>query len=191
MGTLSKVASFEGPFAFLSNFYPSPIVYEGQRYQTVEHAFQAAKSTDPAERENIRNAPTPGKAKAMGRRVTLRPDWERVKRGVMMECLRLKFADPRLAQQLLKTGEALLEEGNTWGDTYWGKVDGNGENWLGILLMRVREELRTKYARIWCESVRRSGKELSPWERQFIASLPSSPSYRQFRKLEEIYAQYT
>ncbi|MGM9605038.1 MAG: hypothetical protein ACI3XG_08225 [Faecousia sp.] len=37
-----------------------------------------------------------------------------------------------------------LEEGNTWHDTFWG-VDAktrDGENHLGRILMRVRQDLR-------------------------------------------------
>ena len=49
-----------------------------------------------------------------------------------------------MKQQLLATGNLVLEEGNGWHDTFWG-VDlktGEGENHLGRILMQVREELR-------------------------------------------------
>jgi predicted NAD-dependent protein-ADP-ribosyltransferase YbiA (DUF1768 family) len=36
-----------------------------------------------------------------------------------------------------------LIEGNTWGDKFWGQVKGEGANYLGRLLMKVREELQT------------------------------------------------
>ena len=39
------INSFVGPCRFLSNFYPSEITYEGITYPTVEHAFQASKTT--------------------------------------------------------------------------------------------------------------------------------------------------
>lgn len=35
-----------------------------------------------------------------------------------------------------------LEEGNTWGDTTWGTVNGIGENRLGRILMKVRKKLQ-------------------------------------------------
>ncbi len=44
-----------------------------------------------------------------------------------------------LAEKLLATGDAVLEEGNNWGDEFWGVVDGRGMNWLGTLLMTVRD----------------------------------------------------
>ena len=70
---------FDGPYAFLSNFFFSPIEYEGITYPTVEHAFQAAKTLNPIERQAIADLPTPGAAKRAGRQVTLRKDWEDVK----------------------------------------------------------------------------------------------------------------
>lgn len=48
--------------------------------------------------------------------------------------------DARLAE----TGDVDLVEGNTWGDTFWGVYNGRGENWLGVLLMLTREELRAE-----------------------------------------------
>ena len=87
----------------------------------------------------------PGKSKDMGRRVPLRSDREDVKYGIMEEIVRAKFTQhPELAVRLLATGDKVLVEGNHWGDTCWG-VDvrtGQGENNLGKILMRVREELR-------------------------------------------------
>ena len=63
----------------------------------------------------------PGKSKGVGRRVPLRPDWEEVKVGIMEEIIRAKFTQhPELAAMLLATGEKVLVEGNTWGDTCWG-----------------------------------------------------------------------
>ena len=49
----SEILSFDGEFAFLSNFSPSLLEYEGLTYPTLEHAFQAAKSLDPARRIEI------------------------------------------------------------------------------------------------------------------------------------------
>ena len=90
----------------------------------------------------------PGKSKGVGRRVQLRPDWEDVKTGIMEEIVRAKFTQhPELAARLLATGDKVLVEGNHWGDTCWG-VDtrtGQGENRLGKILMKVREELKKAY----------------------------------------------
>ncbi len=136
------IASFHGEYRFLSNFWPSTIVYDGAVCASVEHAYQAAKCVDPAEKEMIRLASTPGRAKRLSRRVVLRTDWESVKVGVMRECVRLKFrTHADLAALLLATGDAFLMEGNGWGDRFWGVCGGEGANWLGRILMEVRAEL--------------------------------------------------
>ncbi len=140
-----KIDQFINEHAFLSNFYITPISFEGKEYASVEHAYQAAKTTNPLEHQKIIDAPTPGKAKRLGAKVSLRKDWESVKQGIMLELLRIKFSNPGLRQKLLDTGEAELIEGNNWGDMYWGLdlKTGKGFNFLGVLLMQVRKELLT------------------------------------------------
>ena len=87
----------------------------------------------------------PAMSKKAGRRVQLRADWEDVKLSIMEDIVRAKFTQNEdLKQLLLATGDLVLEEGNTWHDTFWG-VDvktQEGENHLGRILMRVRQELR-------------------------------------------------
>lgn len=145
-GWLKKdITSFRGCFEFLSNFYEAPIEYDGLRFGSGEAAFQAQKCVDREERMSFQNM-RPSEAKRAGRRVLLRPDWEQVKVKLMEEIVRAKFTqNHELAQMLLSTGDRLIQEGNTWHDTCWG-VDsktGEGENHLGKILMRVREELRS------------------------------------------------
>ena len=86
---------------------------------------------------------SPSVAKRKGRKVTLRNDWEEVKFWVMLGVCSAKFTQNKdLAEQLLATGDEELIEGNTWGDRTWGMVNGTGKNWLGKILMQIREELR-------------------------------------------------
>lgn len=138
------IGNFNGKYAFLSNFYPSLIFLDGDDLpcSTVEHYFQASKTRDFMEVVDILQAPTPGKAKRLGRKCTLRSDWDKIKDSVMEEALRKKFAKPELRQLLLDTGDEYLEEGNTWGDQYWGVCNGIGKNKLGKLLMKLREEFK-------------------------------------------------
>lgn len=138
---MSEIKSFTGKYSFLSNFYPCKVMFEGVRYPSVEHAFQAAKTLDNKERINFSVMRTPATAKYFGRRIHLREDWEEVKDGVMLECLRAKFSNPTVKQLLLSTGDDILIEGNAHGDRYWGQVGGVGKNRLGELLMKVRNEL--------------------------------------------------
>lgn len=138
------ITQFEGPYRFLSNFHPCPvgIGYDGDVYPTVEHAFQASKTLDRAERAHVRSSAYPGQAKLRGRKVTLRPAWENIKLSIMYDLVLCKFVnDVKLQQLLLATGDRELIEGNTWGDKFWGTCDGVGENHLGKILMQVRAEI--------------------------------------------------
>jgi hypothetical protein len=140
---VKTVDRFEGEYAFLSNFYEHEFTYDGLRWPTAEHAYQASKTLDRGIRLAIRGARSAGLAKKMGNRVLLRRHWEATKVGVMREILRAKFLnDPVLCGRLIGTGDDYLVEGNTWGDTFWGMVNSKGNNWLGLLLMEVREEAR-------------------------------------------------
>lgn len=156
--TASAIREFKDDFAFLSNFFPVSVLLRGPgfpdagiRFPTSEHAFAAAKTTDIAKRVEIAKIATPGQAKRAGRKVALRPDWERIKIDVMRQIVRAKFRQhPRLAEKLLATGDAELVEGNSWGDTFWGVdlASGKGENWLGRILMEIRTSLRTETGEI-------------------------------------------
>ena len=139
----AAIDSFQGEYRFLSNFWPAEVVFEGATYPTAEHAYQAAKSLDPVERQRIAASPTPADAKRAGRALKPRDDWETAKFDVMERVVRDKFTrHADLRRQLLATGDAELIEGNTWGDRVWGVYQGEGENHLGRILMRLRAELR-------------------------------------------------
>lgn len=133
--------AFSGDKAFLSNFWPCSVTYDGVSYPSVEHAYVAAKTTDLAMRERIRAQPTAGAAKRLGRKLALRSEWDDTfKLTVMGELLLQKFSDPALAKMLAETGDEPLVETNSWGDTFWGVCNGVGQNYLGTLLMLIREE---------------------------------------------------
>jgi ribA/ribD-fused uncharacterized protein len=136
------INSFEGEYAFLSNFYEHPISNGVITFPTNEHYFQAMKTLEDDERLAIARAATPGQAKRMGRSVKLRPDWESIKLDVMETAVRIKFTDPELAAKLIATGDEELIEGNWWNDTFWGVCNGVGENHLGKILMKVRADIK-------------------------------------------------
>jgi len=119
-------------------------MYGGIAYWTSEHAYQAQKTVNDNTRMNISILQTPGEAKQYGKSVSLRPDWDEIKLEVMEAIVRAKFVqNPLLKEKLLATDDMELEEGNTWGDTYWGVCDGEGENHLGKILMNLRKDLNT------------------------------------------------
>jgi ribA/ribD-fused uncharacterized protein len=149
---LARIDSFEGKWAWLSNFHEEAFEFRGTLYPTAEHAYQDCKSHDPETWEvldeeghkNIMLAPTPGKAKRRGQEVQMdKRRWEQYKLDMMYAVVYAKFVcNPRLQRMLLDTDDAELVEGNWWGDRFWGTFRGAGRNHLGKILMRVRDELR-------------------------------------------------
>lgn len=136
------------PYGVFSNFDRThPIKMAGKMWPSTEHFFQAMKfqSTDETHMENIRLAPTPRLAAAMGRDRThpLRTDWESIKYDIMKQAIIAKFTQyPELRTFLIETGDAELIE-HTTNDNVWGDGgDGSGQNLLGKILMEVRENIR-------------------------------------------------
>ena len=135
------INSFKGRYSFLSNFHPVRVEIEGIIYPSIEHAYVAMKTTDIELRKQISLIETAGKVKRIGRTLDIRNEWDNIKLPVMFGLLRLKFQKPELKLLLASTGDSYLEEGNWWGDTFWGVCKGVGENNLGKLLMQVRQEI--------------------------------------------------
>lgn len=48
-----EIASFDGKYAFLSNFYPASMTYDGMTAPTLEHIYQACKAKTPEGRAAV------------------------------------------------------------------------------------------------------------------------------------------
>jgi hypothetical protein len=146
------VPEFKDEYDFLSNFYRCditvPVGEHKLHFLTAEHLFQAAKNeamTSGTENRKsyvltLTNDADPNRAKRLGKSVKIDLDkWESIKVDCMRTTVKTKFdQNPSLQKRLLDTGPALLVEGNTWGDEYWGRCKGKGYNLLGSILMEVR-----------------------------------------------------
>ena len=130
---LTKVPAFRDQFCFLSNMHRCTV----GDFTNVEAAFMSQKDLS---RSSEFIGLTGQQAKVLGKRVTLRDDWDIVKLGIMEECLRTKFSDPILRDKLCAIQGNIVER-NYWSDTYWGECKGIGLNHLGKLLMKIRDEL--------------------------------------------------
>lgn len=166
---MNKIDDFHGEFFFLSNFFEYPFWYLGREWKTVEHAFQALKCANKEDIDKVHAAPTPGEAKRIGRRATLIPNWDYKRNNVMMRCLLMKFLqNDELLGRLMATGDAVLIEGNTWHDNYWGDChcekckDKPGSNMLGNMLMEIRHNVRNGNY-IWCVRDMQNGGEITQY----------------------------
>jgi ribA/ribD-fused uncharacterized protein len=143
------------PHAFLSNFWAGePLTVptlDSAVFPTGEHLFAAFKARTLDGFLSVLASDDPNEAKHAGRTLELRDDWEAVKYDAMRVVLGLKFTlDREEGRKLLDTGDAYLCEGTFWEDEVWGvdlnkdRADGEypGRNWLGVLLMARRAELR-------------------------------------------------
>jgi len=134
------ISEFQNEYRFLSNFWPVPVTYNGVTWPSAEHAYQAAKFTDPDKIAKILGNLDPNAAKRIGRSKGIRTDWDSVKVGIMREIVTAKFEQHHMLMDALKsTSPHELIEGNWWGDTFWGVCKGVGENWLGKILMEIRD----------------------------------------------------
>lgn len=145
VGSMISFYTVDDEYGDFCNFSRHGVVMDEEYWPTVEHYFQAQKFLETEYRQRIRAARTPKEAKNLGmtRKIALRSDWEAVKVDVMRRAVLAKFnkhAD--VAKKLLETGGQPIVE-NAPGDYFWGcgKL-GNGENWLGEILMETRERLR-------------------------------------------------
>ena len=140
---MDVINSFNGGYAYLSNFYDAPVMLDGLTYLNSEAAYQAGKTT-PGKRKLFTNL-SPDQAKKLGRAVVIRKNWDASRADYMRRVVHAKFTqNPTLASRLLQTGDAWLEEGNTWHDNFFGNCycpacrGEKGENMLGKILMEER-----------------------------------------------------
>lgn len=139
---MSKKIVYKGKWVYnwFSNMEIDPITIDGITYPSVENYYQAQKTLDLEQRKQFETC-SPSYSKRLGRAVNLRDDWGQVKLSVMEKALRVKFAPDTKWYNKLKETEGEIVETNNWNDKFWGKtLDGIGENYLGKILMKIRDE---------------------------------------------------
>lgn len=141
----------EKPYGAFSNLYRREVIFEGETFVTSEHAYQAGKPRKKAVRDWLMAAPSPSLLAMAAHGLyywDVAPGWSTTKFDRMREILRAKFEQhDDLRELLLSTGDARLVESATVDNEVnrlWGEVNGVGKNMLGVLLMEVREELRSE-----------------------------------------------
>jgi ribA/ribD-fused uncharacterized protein len=147
-----------GPF---SNWFYAPIVVDGVEYDCTEQHMMAMKAKlfgDEKIHRQIMEAHDPATQKALGRKVKNfnKEQWEAIAREVVYQGNLVKFTtDGDLKTFILNTGDDIIVEASPT-DTLWGiglsandpraKIPSQwrGLNWLGEVLMRVRETIRNQ-----------------------------------------------
>lgn len=133
---------FTGPYRFLSNFWTD------ENGLCVEYLYQADKATNEIDRQYVLSSVSPGEAKRRGRSIKKRPGFDEERPKTILYFNRLKYKNLYLKQKLLDTKDAILIEGNTWHDNYFGScfcIKCKQEpklNILGNILMQIREEIK-------------------------------------------------
>lgn len=144
-----------GPF---SQWYPQEIEIDGVKYNCCEQYMMAEKARmfgDTEILEYIMKAKDPRDQKKGGRLVkNFNPQmWDLLSRDVVFRANLAKFSDPELKKILLGTANEEIVEASPY-DKIWGiglgendpraldKSQWQGTNWLGEVLMKVRETLK-------------------------------------------------
>lgn len=156
MSDFIAFTSVKKPYGWLGNMAAFPLQYEGLTWRTPEALFQALRFEDPAVREDIRGKTSPMSAKfaakAKRSRMVVAP-MSGPDAANMEAVLRLKLRQhPDLRRQLLETGDRPIIEDTSRrpnrSGLYWGAAlrDGRwvGENILGKIWMKLRDELRAE-----------------------------------------------
>jgi ribA/ribD-fused uncharacterized protein len=138
------ITEFKGDYKWLSNFQPVDIILNNIKYPTVEHAYMSMKSNDIKWKELCANRLiSPSVIKKESREIKLVENWLDIKIQVMKKCLIQKYFQEPYKTLLLNTNDEYIQEGNMWGDTYWGVClkTKKGDNNLGKIIMSVRNKL--------------------------------------------------
>ena len=140
---MGNITEFKGEYLFLSNFYLSEVEYNGLFFQNAEAAFQSSKFKNKNIRKKFSKM-NPIQAKLVGKKIEATTEnWEELKFDIMEKICYNKFTSNKvLKNKLLETKNKELINNNTRGDTIWGISNGVGENYLGKILMKIREELK-------------------------------------------------
>ena len=136
------INQFKGDYNFLSNRFNCKVVWRGLKYGSAEAAFQSSKCADETERKVYASCSV-DTAIQKGKEQVPYPEWEEEQLDIMESILEAKFEQsPTLMKKLADTGNSILINGNNKHETYWGAdlYSWEGENYLGKLLMKIREK---------------------------------------------------
>ncbi len=132
----------------LDNFASFKVEYKGVIYSTSEHAYQAAKFVESAPKiaREITDSFSAHDAQRIAHenKDKVCSDWDEKKLHIMEEILRAKLKHPYIQKKLLQTGDYTIVEDSPK-DGFWGwGNDTQGQNQLGKIWMKLRQELKER-----------------------------------------------
>lgn len=148
-----------------SNWYPAAFVLNGYKYNCVEQYMMYMKAItfyDQDSAAKIMKSINPGEQKRLGKNVANFTDikWDSVKEQIVYDgCLAKYIQNQDIHDLLLETGDMILVEASPY-DKIWGiglsesdsratdESQWQGQNLLGIALMKVRKTLKESYEAI-------------------------------------------
>jgi len=143
------INKFRGNYRWLSNMFEVPVILHGVKFISVEHAYQSAKSLDEEWKKTcVSDQYSSGEIKKLSKTVKIRHDWAEIKNKIMWHLLKQKFEKEPCKSWLLETGNKQIIEQNLWHDNHFGDcvcdkcVDIEGKNYLGKMIMKIRENLQ-------------------------------------------------
>ena len=130
------------PTSWLGNYSQTPIMVDGEKWNTVEHYFQAQKFDSTTYQNKIKSIPNPDGAKKFAWSIQSfeKKNWSDIKINIMKKGVEAKFKQYKnLSSSLRKTqNRELIERTNK--DYFWGKsLSGTGLNKMGEILMELRD----------------------------------------------------
>ncbi|EGR30834.1 hypothetical protein IMG5_122670 [Ichthyophthirius multifiliis] len=155
-----RIDKFEDYFSFLSNEYPSWVLYENILYPSVSAAFQASRSTNQQIRLQISQIDSPEELWEIAQEIEDPQDWGEKRLKIMEILLRDKFRRSKELRERLRLTEEKYKikikkkkkyisdrqliysyENETPSDMFWGVCKGRGYNNAGILLETIRKDI--------------------------------------------------
>lgn len=144
-----NIKGFFRDYRWMSNFHRCDVEYEGLIYPSSENAYQAAKVVESDRNGFLKCTPSESKHLWKSKKLLHKSaeEWDDAKLDIMRSVLVSKFTrNKELGNALVETAPKYLEESLNWHDIYWGKCycethKGDGESYLGKLLMEIRDSI--------------------------------------------------
>ena len=154
----SEVEFFRGYKYVLSNFFRFDLTFEGQKYHSVEQAYQVKKATiygDEDAKRRILFTMNAGRAWVIGKEIKVNDEWPQKRVEVMRELLKAKLEQCQAYRRKLLSCKGLIVEAVP-NQPFWSaglekeelmkipREEWPGENMLGKLHMELRDQLRKR-----------------------------------------------